>query len=54
MSKSNLHTIEEVVSSYIDKDNYDKIKENIEDKLAEIVFENIKSAELGSVIAKQI
>ena len=50
----NVHTLEEVLSSYIDKDNYDKIKENIEDKLTEIIFENINNAELGSLIATQI
>ena len=52
--KNNTHTIEEVASSYTNKDNYDKMKEEIENKLSEVVFENIKNAELGNLIAKQI
>ena len=52
--ENNFHTFEDVVVSYIDKGNYDKIKKNIEDKLSEIVFENIKNAELGSLVANKI
>lgn len=54
LQENNSDTIKEIVSSHIAEENYEKINIRIKEKLTEIIFENIKNADLGNNISKQI